>query len=555
MIMKDHPTFELINQYWQTLHRYRGAILFWIYLMAIMAYAQATLTLPGIAGIILTVGMSVDANVLINERIREELRRNKTARAAVDSGYSNATRTIVDANVTTLIAAIVLFSFGTGPIKGFAVTLSLGIITSMFTAIMGTRAVIRWLSFNLDDVIIPTEKETFVTDGYSQVDDVIASYNMGVITNNERYNQIIDKWTYADNRITDTLMTELAEHKQGFNSVYMMLDSGARGSKEQIRQLTGMRGLMAKPSGEIIETPIQANFREGLSVLQYFISTHGARKGLADTALKTANSGYLTRRLADVAQDHGRFRRQVVLQLDMVLLVQEGHQVQRLQDGGIQVDRGGGGVLDPHVGLDARNQLDDGFAGGIELLVDAAKFFGRHLAAFDHPVDHVQVARDNEQGIVDLVRDTGRQQSDRGHLVAEQQALVAVFQFLVLFAELQELLDHLVVVPPQARVEGAQQVAHGKRRALDDHVESRRRNFQQHGRLQRRHGGVAGVAGDQRHLAEIIAGVQPRQRDPLLGDRDRAGLDEEHRFRGAALLADHFIRFEMPHDRFLRDQR
>ena len=132
---------------------------------------------------------------------------------------------------------------------------------------------------------------------------------MGLITNNERYNQIIDKWTFADNRITDNLMTELAEHKQGFNSVYMMLDSGARGSKQQIKQLCGLRGLMAKPrksgdtGGAIIENPILSNFLDGLSVLEYFISTHGARKGLADTALKTADAGYLTRRLVDVSQD------------------------------------------------------------------------------------------------------------------------------------------------------------------------------------------------------------------------------------------------------------
>jgi len=137
---------------------------------------------------------------------------------------------------------------------------------------------------------------------------VTQSYNMGFITNNERYNQVIDIWTRINSRITDTLMKEISSDKQGFNSVYMMLDSGARGSKEQIRQLGGMRGLMAKPqksggAGEIIENPILSNFKEGLSVLEYFISTHGARKGLADTALKTADAGYLTRRLHDVAQD------------------------------------------------------------------------------------------------------------------------------------------------------------------------------------------------------------------------------------------------------------
>ncbi|HRC89382.1 MAG TPA: DNA-directed RNA polymerase subunit beta' [Bacteroidales bacterium] len=165
------------------------------------------------------------------------------------------------------------------------------------------------LSFNLDDVIIPDEKMKFVQEGYEQVEEVLNNYNMGFITNNERYNQIIDIWTHVNARLTQALMKQLSADKDGFNSVYMMLDSGARGSKEQIRQLSGMRGLMAKPqkSGstgtEIIENPILSNFKEGLSVLEYFISTHGARKGLADTALKTADAGYLTRRLVDVAQD------------------------------------------------------------------------------------------------------------------------------------------------------------------------------------------------------------------------------------------------------------
>lgn len=165
------------------------------------------------------------------------------------------------------------------------------------------------LSFNLDDVIIPVEKEQFVNEGYEQVEEVYANHNAGFITNNERYNQIIDIWTHTNAKITTTLLKQLSADNQGFNSVYMMLDSGARGSKEQIRQLSGMRGLMAKPqksgaaSSEIIENPILSNFKEGLSVLEYFISTHGARKGLADTALKTADAGYLTRRLVDVSQD------------------------------------------------------------------------------------------------------------------------------------------------------------------------------------------------------------------------------------------------------------
>ncbi|MDX9854673.1 MAG: DNA-directed RNA polymerase subunit beta', partial [Tenuifilaceae bacterium] len=165
------------------------------------------------------------------------------------------------------------------------------------------------LSFNLNDVIVPDDKVELVEEGYAQVDEVMANYNMGLITNNERYNQIIDIWTHTNAKLTITLLKRIAEDNQGFNSVYMMLDSGARGSKEQIRQLCGMRGLMAKPQksgstgSEIIENPILSNFKEGLSVLEYFISTHGARKGLADTALKTADAGYLTRRLVDVSQD------------------------------------------------------------------------------------------------------------------------------------------------------------------------------------------------------------------------------------------------------------
>ncbi len=165
------------------------------------------------------------------------------------------------------------------------------------------------LSFNLDDVIIPEDKVQLVQEGYEQVDEVMNNYNMGFITNNERYNQIIDIWTHTNAKLTQILLKQLAEDNHGFNSVYMMLDSGARGSKEQIRQLSGMRGLMAKPQksgsagSEIIENPILANFKEGLSVLEYFISTHGARKGLADTALKTADAGYLTRRLVDVSND------------------------------------------------------------------------------------------------------------------------------------------------------------------------------------------------------------------------------------------------------------
>jgi len=165
------------------------------------------------------------------------------------------------------------------------------------------------LSFNINDLIIPDVKEKLLENAKNEVEEVWESYNMGLITNNERYNQIVDIWSRVDTRITETLIKELSSDKQGFNSVYMMLDSGARGSKQQIKQLAGIRGLMAKPrksgstGSEIIENPILSNFKGGLNVLDYFISTHGARKGLADTALKTADAGYLTRRLVDVAQD------------------------------------------------------------------------------------------------------------------------------------------------------------------------------------------------------------------------------------------------------------
>jgi DNA-directed RNA polymerase subunit beta' len=165
------------------------------------------------------------------------------------------------------------------------------------------------LSFNLGDIETPAEKFKIIKDARVQVDEVMSNYSMGFITNNERYNQVIDIWTHANSKVTKKVMDVLSTDKQGFNSVYMMLDSGARGSKEQIKQLSGMRGLMAKPqkagdtTASIIENPVLSNFREGLSILEYFISTHGARKGLADTALKTADAGYLTRRLVDVAQD------------------------------------------------------------------------------------------------------------------------------------------------------------------------------------------------------------------------------------------------------------
>lgn len=165
------------------------------------------------------------------------------------------------------------------------------------------------LSFNLDDIIIPPEKDELVEKGNEEVHQITENYNMGFITDKERYNQVIDTWTHVNNSLASVLMKEMAEADQGFNAVYMMLDSGARGSKDQIKQLSGMRGLMAKPQkagaegAQIIENPILSNFKEGMSVLEYFISTHGARKGLADTAMKTADAGYLTRRLVDVSHD------------------------------------------------------------------------------------------------------------------------------------------------------------------------------------------------------------------------------------------------------------
>lgn len=165
------------------------------------------------------------------------------------------------------------------------------------------------LSFSLGDILIPEQKKDLISGAINQVENIKMNYNMGLITNNERYNQVIDVWTTTNATLTEIVMKRMTEDQQGFNSVFMMLDSGARGSKEQIRQLSGMRGLMAKPQkagstgGDIIENPIISNFREGLSILEYFISSHGARKGLADTALKTADAGYLTRRLVDVAQD------------------------------------------------------------------------------------------------------------------------------------------------------------------------------------------------------------------------------------------------------------
>ena len=170
------------------------------------------------------------------------------------------------------------------------------------------------VSFGIDDIVIPEQKAKIVAGADREVKEIQDQYASGLVTNGERYNKVVDIWSRANDQVAKAMMEKLGteeaidsrgkqQRQKSFNSIFMMADSGARGSAAQIRQLAGMRGLMAKPDGSIIETPITANFREGLNVLQYFISTHGARKGLADTALKTANSGYLTRRLVDVAQD------------------------------------------------------------------------------------------------------------------------------------------------------------------------------------------------------------------------------------------------------------
>ena len=171
-------------------------------------------------------------------------------------------------------------------------------------------ATLGGVSIGIEDLVIPSDKETLLDEAEERVERFQRAYNTGNITNGERYNKVIDTWTHANNDVADAMVKSMRESERGFNPVFMMFDSGSRGSRDQIRQLAGMRGLMAKPQkkltggiGEIIESPIKSNFREGLSVLEYFISTHGARKGLADTALKTADAGYLTRRLVDVAQD------------------------------------------------------------------------------------------------------------------------------------------------------------------------------------------------------------------------------------------------------------
>ena len=241
------------------------------------------------------------------------------------------------------------------------------------------------LSFSLGDIIIPPEKQSMIDAANKKVDGITGNYNMGLITNNERYNQVIDIWTSTNAELTELSMKRIREDQQGFNSVFMMLDSGARGSKEQIRQLTGMRGLMAKPKkstaggGSIIENPILSNFKEGLSILEYFISTHGARKGLADTALKTADAGYLTRRLVDVSQDV------IVNSVDCGTL--RGVEVSALKKNDEVVEKLGARVLGRIALNDVYNPLTE------ELIVEAGQLIEEDIAAAIEasPIDAVEV--------------------------------------------------------------------------------------------------------------------------------------------------------------------
>ncbi|WP_299386598.1 DNA-directed RNA polymerase subunit beta' [uncultured Lacinutrix sp.] len=241
------------------------------------------------------------------------------------------------------------------------------------------------LSFSLGDIIIPPEKQSMIDAANAKVDGITGNYNMGLITNNERYNQVIDIWTSTNAELTELSMKRIREDQQGFNSVFMMLDSGARGSKEQIRQLTGMRGLMAKPKkstaggGSIIENPILSNFKEGLSILEYFISTHGARKGLADTALKTADAGYLTRRLVDVSQDV------IVNSVDCGTL--RGVEVSALKKNDEVVEKLGARVLGRIALNDVYNPLTE------QLIVEAGQLIEDDIAAAIEasPIDAIEV--------------------------------------------------------------------------------------------------------------------------------------------------------------------
>lgn len=247
--------------------------------------------------------IKVKVDVMVNGKLEKQLTETTVGRVMFnqfvpkEQGYVNALLT--KKSLREIIGDI---------LKNAGIPKTVAFLDDIKT--LGFRTAFRGgLSFNINDLTVPDVKEELIASAQGEVDEVWENYNMGLITNNERYNQIIDIWSRVDTRVTETLIREMANDKQGFNSVYMMLDSGARGSKQQVKQLAGLRGLMAKPrrsgssGSEIIENPILSNFKVGLSVLEYFISTHGARKGLADTALKTADAGYLTRRLVDVAQD------------------------------------------------------------------------------------------------------------------------------------------------------------------------------------------------------------------------------------------------------------
>src|SRR5207302_1198655 len=237
------------------------------------------------------------------------------------------------------------------------------------------------ISIGIDDMIVPGEKAGLVKDAEKAVIEVGSQYQEGAITHGEKYNKIIEIWSKVTERVSEEMFKTMEEDDRTgryLNPIYIMADSGARGSKQQIRQLSGMRGLMAKPSGEIIEQPITSNFREGLSVLQYFISTHGARKGLADTALKTANSGYLTRRLVDVAQDA------VISEFDCGTL--DGIRVTKLEDAGEVIQPLGDRIL-------GRVALED--------IVDPLT--GEVLVAMNTELDEALVHTIEEAGIEEIV--------------------------------------------------------------------------------------------------------------------------------------------------------
>jgi DNA-directed RNA polymerase subunit beta' len=278
---------------------------------------------------------------------------------------------------------------------------------------MATRA---GISIGIKDMVIPDSKHTFLDEANTAVREIEDQYNKGLITDGERYNKVVDIWAEVTDRIADEMVRELGSEEmpdaQGvmqrvpsFNPIFMMADSGARGSAQQIRQLAGMRGLMAKPSGEIIETPITANFREGLTVLQYFISTHGARKGLADTALKTANSGYLTRRLVDVAQDS------IITEQDCGTL--DGIEMTPLVEGGEVIE----GLGDRVLGRVALEDIRDPFSNDVIVkandLIDEAKVSEIEEAGLERVKIRSVLTCTSRQGVCvrcygrDLARGTG----------------------------------------------------------------------------------------------------------------------------------------------------